>query len=442
MPPTDHHRRLLALEKVLQISRDMVNTANLDELLALILDRSMELLEAERASIFLYDRERNELFSKIASGEKEIRFPAGAGIAGAVATTRQVLNIPDAYADPRFNRAVDRKTGYRTRSILAVPLLDYADELVGVLEVLNKKPSEAPAGGPGPHSAFGSEDIALLETMAAQAGVVLQRARLLEHYLEKQRMEQSLQIARQIQQDLLPRESPRAIGFDISGWSEPADQTGGDIFDFLQIGPATWTLMLADATGHGIGPALVIAEARAMLRALAAHMSDEMLSRPQIPPLDILQVMSKVNDLLVRDLSDNRFVTCFFGVLDAAAGHVRYASAGQGPIIFYDRRSDEFDELAATAPPLGIIEGMPFTDQVQREMLPGDMMAVVSDGFFEAANAAGDQFGTDRICQVLRHCRDLPAQEIIVALRQAVTAFTGGAPRADDWTALIVRRLA
>ena len=405
------------MEKVLQISRDMVATNDLDELLGLIIDRSMELLDSERATLFLYDADSDELFSKIAAQSGEIRFSAGAGIAGAVVRSKHVLNIPDAYADERFNRDVDRQTGFRTRNILAVPLLDHSGDLVGVLEVLNKHTGS-----------FDDHDITLAQTLGAQAGVVIQRARLLVHYVEKQRMEHALEIARQIQQDLLPKENPRAEGFDISGWSSPADETGGDIYDFLDLGEGRWTFMLADATGHGIGPALVIAEARAMLRALSGA------------ELDTPTVMAMVNDLLTADLSQSRFVTCIFGLVDSPAGTVRYVSAGQGPIIFYDRQSDKFDELPATALPLGIMEGTEFDEQVKRRLATGDMMIITTDGFFEAADADGDLFGTERMCQIIRRCRDMTADEIIENLRRKVFEFTGPVPQADDLTAIIVKK--
>jgi len=418
VPGSDQDRLILAYEKLLQISRDMAATSALDDLLGVIVARSMELLDCERATLFLYDPAADELFSKIAHDAEEIRFPASAGIAGTVAKSKQILNIPDAYADERFNRDVDRQTGFRTRNILAMPLLDHGGQLVGVLEVLNKRAGD-----------FDAHDVQLASTLAAQAGVILQRARLLEHYVEKQRMEQSLAIARQIQQDLLPAADPQVPGFDVAGWSSPADETGGDIYDFIDLGDGRWALMLADATGHGIGPALVIAQTRAMLRALSSGQ------------LVIPTVMAQVNDFLVADLSESRFVTCFFGVLDAPAGRVRYASAGQGPIVFYDRAADRFDRRAATAMPLGVIEGTDFDELVERDLPSGDMLTVITDGFFEACDPAGEPFGMERVCEMIRRDRDLPAAEIIARLWSAVEAFTAGAPQADDLTAVIVKRL-
>jgi len=422
-------KRLTALEKLLQISRDMVATADLDDLLGVIVERSMELLESERASLFLYEPAGDELVSKIAHGADEIRFSAKTGVAGAVVRSREILNIPDAYADERFNPEVDRRTGFRTRNILAVPLLDYSGDLVGVLEVLNRRDGE-----------YTEADIGLARTLGAQAGVVLQRARLLAHYVEKQRMEQSLAIARQIQQDLLPKDDPQVAGFEVAGWSCPADETGGDVYDFFPVGPDRWTLTLADATGHGVGPALVIAEARAMLRALSCEACPGRSVGAPPAAMDIGAILARVNDLLVADLDSARFVTCFFALLDGPAARVRYASAGQGPIIFYDRAGDAFEELPATALPLGVMEHMPFDEHVERALAPGDMMAAVTDGFFEAINTDDEQFGTERIRELLRRDRDLPCAEIIQDLRQAVDEFTDYAPQADDLTAIIVRR--
>jgi len=390
--------RLRDLQKVLDISRAMAAARDLDDLLGLILSRSMELLDAERATAFLYERASDELVSRIACDSAEIRMPAGRGIAGACVRTRAVVNVPDAYADDRFNADFDRRSGFRTRNLLAMPLCDYSGDLVGVLEVINKR-----SGG------FGEYDISLAETLAAQAGVVIQRARLIEQYVQKQRMARSLEIARDIQRGLLPKTDPTIPGFDISD--------------------GRLAVVVADATGHGIGPALVIAETRAMLRALSGQTGDVPI------------VMGTVNDLLSEDLDSGRFVTCFFGVLNPAESCLTFASAGHGPIVFYDREADSFEELAATAVPLGILDGVNFKDTVARKLKKGDLAVILTDGLFEAVNAAGEQFGIGRICDLLRAGRNLPARKMIDSLRVAVTDWAGDLPQAEDLTAVIIRRL-
>ena len=182
-------RQLEDSKIILAVARKMTATMALQDLLDLILKSLREVLRAERSTLFLYDADKHELYSTIAHNVKEgIRFPASRGIAGAAAMERQTINIPDAYADPRFNPDVDRQTGFRTRCLLTVPLLGLENQLVGVVQVLNKV-----------EGVFDRYDEWLADTLAAQAGVALQRAVLMEHYLEKKQMESRLAFAREIQ---------------------------------------------------------------------------------------------------------------------------------------------------------------------------------------------------------------------------------------------------
>ena len=416
MQPSDSEK-CRDLQKVLEITRVMAATVDPDNLLKLIIARSMELLDAERASLFLYEPETNELVSRIATGSEEIRFPANQGIAGATIQSSRTLNVPDAYADPRFNPEIDRTTNFRTRNILSVPLGDYQGRLVGVLQVLNKR-----SGG------FTDYDVTLAETLGAQAGVLLQRARLIQHYVRTQEMERAMKIARDIQRRLLPAEAPAIAGFDVAGYSEPADDTGGDTYDFLALPDGRWMLAVADASGHGIGPALVISETRAMLRAISFQGGD------------VSAVLTTANMLLARDLIEGRFVTCFLGLLDPLTASLSYASAGHGPIIFYSRRRDEIQELPATALPLGIEVDSEPLETFGHAFERGDFAAITTDGVFEAQDAAGEQFGLERMIELLRRDRDLPAARMIENLRQAAGQFQAGQPPLDDLTAVIIRR--
>jgi len=404
------------LEKILAITRLMAATVDLDSLLPLIVDCSMELLDAERASLLLYDRDTNELVSRVAVGADEIRFSADRGIAGATISAGTTVNVPDAYSDERFNPDVDRATGFHTRNILSVPLRDFQGELVGVLQVLNKRRGE-----------FVDTDIHLAETLAAQAGVSLQRARLMQHYAQKLEMERAMKIARDIQRGLLPHQHPKICGFDVAGISEPADETGGDTYDFLSLPGGLWLLSVADASGHGIGPALVIAETRAMLRAASLH------------GCDLSRVLQTANKLLSADL-DGRFVTCFLAVLDPLVGRITYASAGHGPMLFYDRKRDTFKQVPATSVPLGVSVEADYSEIVRYDFSPGDIAVIVTDGFFEATNHHQEMFGLDRLINVLHRDRDLPADQMIHRLHGEIMSFVGGFPQQDDYTAIVIRR--
>lgn len=409
-------KALSDLQKVLDITRVMVATVDLHELMELITDRSMELLDAERASVFIYEEETDELVTIIAAGSSEIRIPADKGLAGQAAQSKTTINVSDAYNDERFDSTTDHKSGFHTRNILSIPLCDPQEKLVGVLQVLNKQ------GGD-----FSDSDVNLAETLGAQAGVALQRAKLIEHYVAKQEMQRAMEIAREIQRDLLPSGKTLITGFDVAGFSESADDTGGDTFDFLQLQDGRWLLAVADASGHGVGPALVIAQTRAMLRAIA------MQGR------DVSTILTTANNLLCRDLQ-GRFVTCFLGMLDPITAGMTYASAGHGPLLFYDYRRDEFDELAATGLPMGIMDDTDYDQVVAKQFESGDFAAITTDGFFEAANADGEMFGMKRLRDLLRDSRDLPSEEMIEGICNAVEEFTGRKKQADDLTVIIVKK--
>jgi phosphoserine phosphatase RsbU/P len=412
-------KRIADLQTMLEVSRELAATAELTPLLQKVEVAARKVLNCERATVFLHDQPRAELYSRMATGVDQIRFSVARGIAGEAARTGTVVKVPDAYADPRFNRDIDRQTGFKTRDLIAFPLIGFDNSIVGVLQVLNKI-----------SGSFDEWDDELVRTFGAQVGVAVQRQILLDEYAEKQRIQQDLDLARRIQQGLLPERSPQVSGFDIAGWNKPADETGGDCYDFLELEDGALAITVADATGHGIGPALMIAECRALFRA--------MISLSQ----DLANVSCRMNDLLCADLLEDRFVTAFLGVLRPGEHTLSYLSAGHGPLIKYTRADDQFTELAANAVPLGIMPGMRFDSPDKFVMQPGDMMILVTDGFFEWANAQEEAFGIPRLCDVIRRDRDLPAAEIIQRLHEAVVAFAAGAPQADDLTAVIVRRLA
>ena len=404
------------LTLLLEVSRQLGAPIELGSLMRHIEQAAHKVLNCERATVFVYDAARDELRSQVATGVSELRIPAGRGIAGEAAHAGLLINVGDAYADPRFNPEVDRRTGFRTRNLLTVPLNGQDGGRVGVLQVLNKK------GGP-----FGPHDEALALTLSTVAGVALHRQILLEERAEKQRLEHDLDIARQIQQKLLPTAQPRVEGFDVAGWNRPATETGGDCYDFQKLGDGRLVMMLADATGHGIGPALMIAEWRALVRALVG-VSD-----------DLAMITGRVNELLLEDLPEDRFVTAFFGLLDPARRRIDYISAGQGPILVYRAFGDTVESVGATMLPLGILPMHDLVPPAAIELSAGDMVLLATDGFYEWQDSSGEEFGTRRVSEVLRRHRQAPAEAIIAALHAAVTVFAGDTPQAEDLTAILVK---
>jgi phosphoserine phosphatase RsbU/P len=418
----DLDRHVADLEKILDVTRALGVTVDLDPLLAQIAAAATDVLDCERATVFLCDHAKGELFSRIATGMEgapieEIRFGMDKGIAGEVATTGKGVNIPDPYADPRFNPDFDRKSGFVTKSLLTLPLGGHNGKIVGVLQVLNKR------GGP-----FGVRDERLLSTLGAQAGVAIERQGLLEQYAVKQRIERDLNIAREIQQGLLPKAPPDLPGFEIAGWNRSADETGGDCFDWLRLPGGHLAISIGDATGHGIGPALVAAEARALLRGTL------MQSR------DLARVVPQINDLLGEDLREGTFVTAFIGLLDPVKSSVEYVSAGHGPLLVYTAADDAFTEIPTHGLPLGLMPEVEFDPPTHVPLAPGDMLLLFTDGFFEWSRPDGEQFGTDRLTDIVRRHRDLPVADLIALVYAAVVEFSEGTKQADDCTAVIVKR--
>ena len=237
-----------------------------------------------------------------------------------------------------------------------------------------------------------------------------------------------LDIARSIQQDLLPAESPKLKDFEVAGWNEPANQTGGDYFDWHSLPDGRLAISLGDATGHGIGPALVSALCRAYARASLVVENNHH------------NVLDRLNTLLAEDLSTNRFVTFAVVFLDPKKSEVEVLSAGHGPILWYKDATGELENLEAHGIPLGMIAGVGYDKATVRRLAPNDMIVLVTDGFYEWENPRGEEFGLKRLEAVIREWHELSAKEIIAKLRFAVEDFCQGTEQKDDLTAVILKR--
>ncbi len=420
-PPITDNR---LLRKLLEVARMLAGPYELTEMLGRIVDAGRTVLNADRGTVFLYDAATRELYVKIGTGIDELRFSIDKGIAGECARTRAIINVPDCYADPRFNQEIDRKTGYRTQTLLAAPLIGLDGQLVGVMQLLNSG-----------NGRFSAADEVLAETFASHAAVAIQRSLLLEERLIRLKLERDLEVARQIQQAVLPQKLPAMKGYDLAAFGRPAEQTGGDIYDLAGIPIDDETdacqrmlVMLADATGHGIGPALSVTQVRSMIR-LAARLG---------VPLD--EVITQVNRQLAADLAPNRFVTAFVGVLDGTTHELTYQAAGQGPLLQVCGCTGECAFLNASTMPMGIVADLPLDPPEPMRLTAGDLVVLLTDGFYEYQNAAGDQFGRDRVAKVIAENRHRQAKEILDALLQALDQFAAGAPQADDLTAIIIKR--
>ena len=259
------------------------------------------------------------------------------------------------------------------------------------------------------------------------------------------RLEDDLQLARRIQQSTFPSELPSATGFDIAAWSEPADQTGGDTYDVVGFRRATaggrearlsmrrpdhLMLLLADATGHGIGPALSATQIRAMLR--MAIRSGE----------DMPNIARHINDQLCDDLFGGRFITAWLGRLDISKRTLTSFSAGQAPLLHFRAATRDVGVIAADTAPFGVLRELEIHIAPPLPLESGDIFAVLSDGIIDATGAGGERFGVARACAILTEHHADSAEELLMKLRHTLDAFTGTRSPDDDCTALLLKRTA
>ena len=412
-------KRIADLEELLEIARALTAERDIGALLEKIMNAATRMLDAERSSLYLHDAERGEIYTTIAQGEGvgEIRVKLGQGMAGWAAAERAPLNDSDAYRDPRFASAFDKRTGFRTRSALTVPMLTREGDLIGVLQTFNKRAADR----------FDEYDEGLAMAIASHAAVVIRGAQLTEHYVRHERQDEALRIARSIQTRLLPSRMPERPGYEVAAHFAPCDETAGDFYDFVELGGGDLGVVVADVTGHGVGPALVATAVRSFIRALGPGAGE-------LRPL-----LVRLNELAADDLSEGRFVTLFLGAL-GAGGRLRYVSAGHGPVLHLAAGADAPMELATTDPPLGILPELEDDLATLAVALgPGDVLLIATDGLVEARRAAGGLFGEDRAVEVLCRAREGSARSIAEALIAAEAEFRNGEPQRDDLTIVVVK---
>ena len=403
------------LKQVLDVSRMLAVTTELDPLLKRIAEACCGVLGCDRSSIFLHDPRTDQLWTKVALQSGEIRVPSASGIVGHAFKTNSVFHCPRPYEDPRFNPEPDRKTGFKTRNLLTAPMVDIDRQPVGVIQAINKGAGFTPA------------DEALIQLLADQAGVAIQRFRLQQAAIEGVELRREMDLAKTVQEAMIPEQMPQVAGIASVGWTQPASITGGDCFDLWRLADGRLGIFLADASGHGIGPALVVAQARTLVRAMC-----------DMEP-DPTTLLSRVNARLAEDLEVGRFVTAFVGVLDSR-GELRWCSAGHGPVLVRTRAGGEVAMLDPPAPPLGVMPEF-LADPVEPLTLDrGGSLVVLSDGIFEAFNAAGEQFGVENVIKIAQSTSGTPEQ-LLARIRDSVQQWQGNDEPADDQTVVVASRV-
>jgi serine phosphatase RsbU (regulator of sigma subunit) len=322
------------------------------------------------------------------------------------------LSLPDSHGIETF-----RKIQRRAPDAPVVMLTGLDDETVAVEAMQQGAQDYLVKGGTDGHALLRSMRYAIERTRRERAERQLRATH------------QDMNAARSIQQRLFPEKPPQLQGFDIGGASFPAGDTGGDYYDFVPMLGGAFGLVVGDVSGHGFGPALLMANTRAYLRALAMTCGD------------VGDILTRTNAALGQDTSDEHFVTLIFARLDPADRSVVYASAGHNPGLVLDADGQVRRELKSTDLPLGVMPDTAFTAAERFKLSPGDILFLFTDGLIEARAPDRSDFGVERALETVRAKRARPAADIVEALYQAVRGFEAGEQQRDDVTMVVVKVL-
>lgn len=414
----ESQRQIKQLSALFDATRLLNSTLDLAELLELILKIAREQVDADRGSVFLLDKEHQQIWSIVAQGleSQEIRLPVGMGVAGSVAATGEVLNVADAYTLPIFDSSFDKKFGYRTRSLLCLPIRHKNGEIVGVIQLLNKQPS----------GAFTHEDQDFLEKLSGHMAMALENARLHRAALEKQRIERELEMARGIQRSLLPDAPPIVPGYELAVSNQPCYEVGGDYYDFLSLGPQTLLLVVADVEGKGVASAMVMSNLQATLRALVTHLHS----------LEVLAL--SLNEMIFNDTKSRKFLSVFMGLLDTRRNGLHYINAGHVPPIVVNGKTGEYRLLEEGGTVVGLFPDAEYS-RGSCKLQPGDIFIACTDGITEPCNLEEEEFGTERLAECVSRNRNRAAQEIIDCVLTELEEFARGGVHIDDKVLMVMK---
>ncbi len=437
-PPEETSRsgtaNLEKLRAVLEVARSLQSSFSTDDVLNTVLDAALAATGAERGFLLLFDSaaasSNRELKVRSARAKKgsdlppdELRVPRRL-IQQALESRRDLFSMS---FDPNGSdgSASNTISDLELRSVVCIPLVRVS--LSGSSTTQKRPIAKANAGVLYMDSRATVVDLAggnreLLQTLAIEASTVLENARLIEEERAKRHLEEELDVARRIQQSLMPRRLPSEGWFVVCGSSEPSHRVGGDYFDVVAIGPDTWSLVVADVSGKGVSSAL-----------LASFLQGVFLSASSTT--NIPEVLSRINSFLNDRAEHGKYATMFYSKLDSS-GHLTYANAGHcAPLLV--RKTGLIERLDANSMPVGLLAGTSFSLD-HRDLSPGDRIVLYTDGITEAQNDRGQLFGRKRLREAVQRAVGATCAELHRAIHDAVLSFTAGAEQADDLTLVVV----
>lgn len=395
---------------LIRAGRELAGHRPLAELFEVIMDLSMEAVLAGRGVLMTVEGDQLRVRAARGAG-----FQISATVRDRVLREKTSILVRDAQMDQNLKGHMSI-VSQKVRSILAVPL-QTNDRVIGLIYL----------DSPNQIREFSREDLNLLTVMANIAAVRIEHARLAEIEATERAMAKEMEQAAQIQQRLFPANAPKAEGVDIAAKAVPARHCGGDYYDFIQFPDGKIALMVGDVAGKGMPASLLMSSLQARVHVLFDN-SEELGEK-----------IGRLNKATCGNCPDNRFITFFFGVYDPTTGEIVYTSAGHNPPVLV-RATGGYELLTGGSVMLGILAMAKYEEQ-RAKLEPGDVLVMFSDGVTEAPNPNDEEYGEDRLANLVAELSSRPAPEIVDAIHRSVAEFTEGAPPADDITVVVTRRL-
>jgi sigma-B regulation protein RsbU (phosphoserine phosphatase) len=413
---TKLEEKVEGLFTLIEISEIISSTHDLDELMALVMERTKKEMEAEACSILFYNKETNKLEFEVALCQddstcqilrKTVTLEMGQGIAGWVAQKLEPIIIDDVRADKRFFSGVDAQTGFITENLIAIPLVGRGG-LIGVAEIINHRKK--------------NYDLEVLKLLCRQFAVAIENAILYRESIQKERMKQELEIASILQKSFLPESPQFSKGkVSLSAVNISAAKVGGDLYDFIEPAEGKVGVLIGDVSGKGVSAALYMAKIVSDFRYAA---------RLQTSP-DI--VFNALNSQLSRS-PRGMFLTSVYMIIDLASGVAEISSAGHPPFLWIG--GDEVKVMSVpSGPPLGIVP----TDYPSSSisLSSGDRLVLFTDGVFDAKDTGGRRIGFDNIVAFIKKHKSEP--DLVNRLLAYINEFVQEADSADDITVVEVK---
>lgn len=406
------------LRLLLDITKKISRSLDLDEVLTLVMDTLGSLIPYDAAGIYMIGTDEGGYVFKsrairgyeISFALVEPRLKMGEGFIGYVALTGKSLISSDVHKDSRYFHARPK-----TQSEMVAPIISN-DKVIGVFDLESDQ-----------LNSYTDDDLSILQLLASQVAIIIEKVELHKALIEKNRLQAQLEIARQVQTELLPPHDPRIKDFDISAYVFPTEEVSGDYYDWVKIFDDQIGIVVADAVGKGIPAALLMAFLRASLRS-----SVQIGYAPHI-------AFSKVSNLLWDSTEEHQFITAIYGILDATNHNFVFSNAGHNPPLLINAdgtyRFVKYGDM-----PLGMFRDMRY-HQHYISLESGQILVIYTDGITEGENSEGEDYGNERFAQSVLRAKDLPAKEMINYIRKAVADFTERKFLDDDGTLFIIKSL-